>query len=309
MSISAVVHTRDSERRLEEALSSIAWADEVLVADMASRDGTLEIARRFAHRVVTVAPVDRVDGTRNAVVDEARGEWILVLDSDERLAEDAGENLRRLVSDLGDRYDAFALPRFNTICGQVLRGGLWYPDHQIRLFRKGTVTWDDSHHRQPLVLTGRGRLLELVPPDCPHIHHANYENLHDFIRRQVHYALTDRYDPDPGSFDISATLERAHEIFALRHDDQADGDLSHALALLMAWDALVRGLLHWDTFDPRPPLEPLVVLPPRPLRRLPRLEVAGRRWLGRRHSLRFLLHRGRDRALDLLARCGLRRRR
>jgi len=307
MKVSAIVHTRNSERFLETALRSLEWADELLVVDMESSDGTLEIAQRYAHRVLTVRPADRVDGVRNAFLEEASGEWILVLDSDERLAEDAGEELRRLVQEEGERYDAFALPRFNTICDQVLRGGLWYPDHQIRLFRKGTVEWEDAHHRPPRVLTGRDRLLELVPPDCPHIHHANYENLRDFVRRQVDYALTDRYDPDPPSFDIAEAMARAHEVFALRHDDETDGDLSHALALLMAWDSVVCGLLHWDSLEPRPPLEHLVALPPRPVRRMARLEVEARRWLGRRHSLRFLLHRVRDRLCGLLSRLGLRR--
>ena len=64
------------------------------------------------------------------------------------------EELRRLIREQGERYDAFALPRFNTICDQVLRGGLWYPDHQIRLFRRGTVQWEDVHHRPPIAALG-----------------------------------------------------------------------------------------------------------------------------------------------------------
>lgn len=305
MKISAIVHTRNSERTLEQALLSVRWVDELVVVDMRSTDRTVEIANAIADRVISTPPTDRVDGIRNHFLDEVTSEWLLVLDSDEWLAEDAGDQLRGLVAEFGTRFDAFALPRFNSICGQVMRGGLWYPDHQIRLFRRGTVLWEDAHHRPPRVVTGPERLLELVPPDCPHIHHHNYENLREFVLRQAVYACTDRYDDSPDSLDWPATVMRAHRALALRHDPTADGDLSHALALLMAWDEIVRGLLHWDSLHPRPSLEPLLALPPRPLATLPRAEVALRRWLGRRHSVRFLLHRLRDRLRGLRRRLGL----
>lgn len=305
MKISAIIHTRNSEQTLKQALTSVRWVDELLVVDMSSTDRTVEFAEAVADRVISIAPADRVDGVRNRYLEEASGEWLLVLDSDEWLAEDAGEELRCLLLELGSRFDAFALPRFNTICGQVMRGGQWYPDHQIRLFRRGTVLWEDSHHRPPRVITGPERLFELVPPDCPHIHHHNYSDLREFVLRQASYACTDWYDENPASFDWPGAVTRAHRALALRHDQAADGDLSHALALLMAWDEIVRGLLHWDSLRPRPSLDKLVALPPKPLSILPRAEVALRRWLGRRHSMRFLLHRLRDRFRGLLRRLGL----
>ncbi len=307
MRISAIVHTRNSERTLEQALRSVRWADELVVVDMSSSDRTVEIARAVADRVVSIPPTDRVDGVRNQFLKELSGDWIFVLDSDEWLAIDAEGEVRRLVTELGARVDAFAFPRFNTICGQVMRGGQWYPDHQIRLFRRGTVVWEDAHHRPPRVVTGPERLLELVPPDCLHIHHHNYEDLREFVRRQAAYACTDRYDEDPNSFDWAVVIERAHRALVLREDRQADGDLSHALALLMAWDEIVRGLVHWDSLRPRPALEPLMALPPRPLATLPRAEIAVRRWLGRRHSVRFLMHRVRDRLRGVLRRLRLSR--
>jgi glycosyltransferase involved in cell wall biosynthesis len=295
MKITCIVHTLDSAATLEAALSSARWVDELLVFDMGSSDATVAIAGRWADRVVQIERAARVDGVRSRCLEEAGGDWILVLDSDESLAADAGAALRALIAEHGGTYDAFAIPRFNEIAGQIMRGPLWYPDHQIRLFRTGTVRWLDRHHAQPEVATGPHRLLELEPPACPHIHHRNYPDVRAFIRKQVEYALSDSYDPDPAAFDFSLYLAQAHRDLALRRDVACDGDLSHALALLMAWNAVIRGLVHWDVLDRRPPLAPGVALPEAGPGAIAPWEVALRRFLFGRHALRFLAHRLRDR--------------
>lgn len=291
--ISAIVHTRDAAATLEAALRSLAWADEILVVDMQSRDATRDIARRYATRVVDAPLAPRVDGIRNRWADEASGDWVFVLDADESLADDAGDEIRRLVATHGPDVDAFAIPRCNSIAGQVMRGSGWYPDHQIRLFRKGLVRWSDTHHTPPEVVSGRARLMELVPPDCLHIHHRNYESLRHFAEKQLAYALSDRYDPRPESFDFADYVASAYETLATRDDPEQDGDLSHALALLLAWDRIVRGLVHWESLEPRPPLGLLAALPIA-TERVPWWRVRLRRWLGRRHSWAYYARRLRD---------------
>ena len=283
MRIVGVVHTRNSARTLDAALRSLAWTDEIVVADMESEDGTREIARRHGARLVPVPVVPRVDGVRNRVLEGIGADWIFVLDSDESLAGDAAERVRALIEAHGSRYDAFGIPRFNTIAGRIMRGSGWYPDHQVRLFRPGTVQWSDSHHAPPEVVTGRHRRMDLRPPDCLHIHHLNYDDLRHFVRKQVEYALGDRYDDRPGAFDFSDYVARAHATLALRDDTGNDGDLSHALALLLAWDQIVRGLVHWDSLDPRPPLSLLAALPAG-ADRVPRRRIRLRRWLARHPS-------------------------
>lgn len=290
--VSFVVHTRNSEKVLEKALGSISWADEIIVVDMDSSDGTVDIARRHKARIMNAPTVSRVDGIRNRYLETARNNWIFVLDSDEYLANDAEENIAFLLSKHGSRYDAFAIPRYNTIAGQVMRGSGWYPAPQIRLFRKGSVRWIDGTHRSPEVVTGAKRLLELEPPDCLHIHHENYENLRHVIRKQLEYALHDRYESDPDLFDYSDYVAKAYERLAFHSDPERDGSLSKALAIVMAWDALMRGLIHWDTLDRSPPLDLLAALPPAS-GKIPRYRIFLRKWLGRRHSLRYALRNAR----------------
>jgi glycosyltransferase involved in cell wall biosynthesis len=259
--ISAVVHTFNSESTLEKTLQSLMWADEVIAVDMGSSDATFEIAARYTQNIKTIPKAPRVDGIRNEALKNASHPWILVVDSDAYLAEDSGQALREYIDKYGALYDAFALPRCNTIAGQIMRGSLWYPDHVIRLFKKGTVQWSDTTHVLPVVTTGSHRLLHLKPPHCPHLHHRNYEDIRHFIRKQLEYALADRYDPDPENFDFSSHVARAYENLAVRCDPDQDGDLSHALSLVMAWDGIIRGLVHWDMLERRPSLGYFKALP------------------------------------------------
>jgi glycosyltransferase involved in cell wall biosynthesis len=299
LELTAIIHTCNSAAVLERALISLSWVPERLVVDMASTDGTIEIATRLATRILHADPAPRVDGIRDRYVEEATGTWVLVIDSDEWLAADAGDEIFRLIREQGDRFDAFAIPRFNYVGEQLLRGGLWYPDNQVRLFRKGAVSWSDTNHGAPQVFGNR--LLELVPPDCVHIHHQNYSNLRDVIERQLHYALTERYDQDAQSFSFSDYIAKAHQCLVLRSDPESDGDLSQALALIMAWDVLMRGLIHWDGLQPRPALDFQAVLPPAS-RDVASWRLALKKWTASRYPLLFHLRRIRRRLHSIISR-------
>jgi len=175
--ISVLIHTWNAAATLGRALASAAWAAERIVVDMESSDATRAIALEAGARVVAIAPTPRVDDARTAALAEARHEWIFVLDADEYLADDAEAAVQELVHAHAATADGFAIPRFNAIAGHVLRGSGWYPDHQIRLFRRGCVRWPGGVHRPPEVTTGAARLHRLEPPGCLHVHHDNYPSL------------------------------------------------------------------------------------------------------------------------------------
>jgi hypothetical protein len=238
--------------------------------------------------VVPAALHPRVDAVRNTFLEQAATEWILVMDADEYLADDGPELVAELIAEHGGRYDAFAIPRLNQIGGHVMRGSGWYPDQQIRLFRRGTVRWSDSTHRPPEVVSGRDRMLLIKPPGCLHIHHDNYASLREVIERQVRYALNDVYDPERYEPDRYAAA--ALEAFARRHDPDADGDLSRALAVIMAWDQVMRGLIHWDQLVDKPSLEGYLTLPA--LGPMPE-PGPSRLWSRLRSWIRAIRHRGR----------------
>lgn len=252
--ISLIVHTRNSAHVLPELLRSTAWCDERIVVDMTSTDGTVDLASAAGCRIVTIEPESFNDALRNRFLGEPAHPWTLVLDSDEYLAADAEEELRRAVAAAADDVDGFWIPRFNAIAGRVLRGSGWYPDHQLRLFRTGAIRYEVAHHRVPQLVDATRRTERLEPPGCVHIHHENYASLVAFVERQVAYAVTDVYDDDPTRFDFTAYLARAGLEFEHRLDTDADADHAYALALLMYWNQILRGLVHWERLGYAPPL-------------------------------------------------------
>ncbi|MDR3467167.1 MAG: glycosyltransferase family 2 protein [Xanthobacteraceae bacterium] len=256
--LSLIVHTRNSARTLPRLLATTSWIPERIAVDMASDDKTVALCAAAGCRVIPIAPSPSVDEVRNRYLSLATSAWSLVLDSDEFLADDAEQQVRELIGRAGAAVDAIEIPRFNYLGDHLLRAPAWYPDKQIRLFRTGTVEWQAGHHRLPVVLNGRDRLASLTPPDCLHIHHSNYRDLFEFVERQARYAVTDTYD---GAFDFHAYLAKAYAELDLRYDPAADGDLSAALAILMSWDRIVRGVLHWERIGRSAPLNSAFTLP------------------------------------------------
>ena len=257
--ISVLIHTRDSAASIGRCLASVAWCNDVVVLDMASTDDTCAIAVASGARVVAIPAEPWSDAIRNRHLGEAAHPWTLVLDSDESLADDGGLLVEALVERLGADIDAFALPRVNTVAGRVMRGTGFAPDHQWRLFRSGSLAYSAAHHQPPVFRDGYHRLHVVDPAAGPCIHHEHYGSLRDLVLRQARYAATDAYDPD--AFDLGAYTERVHRELAQRHDPEADGDLSRAIATVMAWDGVVRALLHWESIEPRPQLGDFLALP------------------------------------------------
>jgi len=234
---------------------------------MESTDRTCEIALQYDVTLLSTSVVPRVDGIRNNFIERAQHEWIFILDSDEYLSADAGQVVRSLLEEYGRNRDIFSIPRYNMIAGQIMRGSGWYPDHQIRLFRKGCVRWSDSTHKLPELLATPERIQRLEPPGCLHIHHDNYDSITQFIERQLKYSLNDRY-PDQG-FSFERYVAMAYEEFGFRLDEKNDGELSFALATVMAWDRVMRGLIHWEKLGRKDTLSHAFSLPVTTISRYP----------------------------------------
>ena len=134
----------------------------------------------------------------------------------------------------------------------------------MRLTNTCLVRWFQHVQIQPARLQYAGTAalpVCSVVCSCLHIHHQNYTHLGDLLLRQLHYAVTDAYDTNPESFSFDEYVSKAYQTYSARHDTKSDGDLSHVLATIMAWDALIRGLLHWEQCSPRPKMKPFFSIP------------------------------------------------
>jgi glycosyltransferase involved in cell wall biosynthesis len=162
--ISAYILTYNSAEKIEAALTSVLWADEVVVADSSSTDGTVEIARAHGARVVQI-PFNGFGDLRNRAVAACQYDWIFSLDSDERCTAAVRDEILRLLA--GEpAHDAYLVPRRSYMMGRWIKGSGWYPNYrQPQLFRKGAMRYTlEPVHEGYELLTERplGRLENAV---------------------------------------------------------------------------------------------------------------------------------------------------
>jgi glycosyltransferase involved in cell wall biosynthesis len=239
--ITVIVHTRNSERTLPRLLQSLSWAQKVIAVDMFSTDNTRKILKQYGAQIHELAEQPWNDALRNSFLSLPETRWTLVLDSDEYLSEDADQLLSNLIRSAGESDTAFSLPRYNWCFGRVLEGSRWYPDRQIRLFRTGSMTYSSRHHAPPLPIFDESRIVEPNTADAPHIHHEHYSSISTFIESQNRYALTDEYGED---LDWSNyTREVIEGMLEAQH---APTQEERAMELILAWDKLLRALIHWE---------------------------------------------------------------
>jgi glycosyltransferase involved in cell wall biosynthesis len=155
--ISAVIIALDEESRIAEAVRSVRWAEEVLVVDGGSRDGTVEAARREGARVIE----NRWPGfpqQKNFAAENARHDWIFSLDADERASAEVVSSIRALGEGIGRRA-GYEVARRPVFYGRRLRFGGYYPGYRVRLYDRRRGCWNDRPvHERVVVQGGAGRL-------------------------------------------------------------------------------------------------------------------------------------------------------
>jgi len=181
--ISVVINTLNEEKNLPRALASVKkFADEIVVVDMHSTDKTRVIAKKAGAKVYKHKRTGYVEPARNWAIGKATGDWVLVLDADEEIS---GE-LAKVIVEIVDKpkADYFRLPRKNIIFGKWIEHSRWWPDYNIRFFRRGKVEWSEIIHSVP-VTVGKGADLEAKERNA--IIHHHYENLEQYITRMNSY--------------------------------------------------------------------------------------------------------------------------
>jgi glycosyltransferase involved in cell wall biosynthesis len=144
--VSVVIVVKNAEHMISRAVKSGMWAEEVLVVDTGSTDRTPEIARQEAARVV-IHPWEGYSKTKQWGVDQAKHDWVFLLDADEEIPENLVGEIKQHLSTTSDTLNGFSCPRKNYFLGKWMRWGGWYPDRVVRLFcrTKGRFTTVQVH--------------------------------------------------------------------------------------------------------------------------------------------------------------------
>jgi glycosyltransferase involved in cell wall biosynthesis len=135
--VSVYIIAFNEAEKIRDAVSSVLWADEIVVADSHSTDGTVQIAEGLGARVVQI-DFNGFGDLRNRAIEACRGDWIFSLDSDERCTPEVRDEILSIVA-AGDSLDVYRVPRRNYFMGRWIRHSGWYPNfRQPQLFRRGT---------------------------------------------------------------------------------------------------------------------------------------------------------------------------
>jgi glycosyltransferase involved in cell wall biosynthesis len=183
--ISVCIVCRNEADRLGPCLNSVSgWADEVIVMDLSSSDGSADVARRYGARVVTRPPIPVVEPLRNEVADLAQGDWILALDPDERVTPGLAEELRRLTS--RSEIDLIVIPFTHRDFGYAASSPLLRYDPKPRMYRRGRVSWPTVPNALPRV--SAERTYSIPPHDEFVMIHERNRNVEEALDRIARYA-------------------------------------------------------------------------------------------------------------------------
>ena len=181
--ILVVINTLNEEANLPLALASVkSFANEIVVVDMMSDDKTVEIAKKAGAKVYEFKRVGYVEPARNFAISKAEGDWIFILDADEELTASLSRELSKIAKN--GSADYVRVPRKNMIFGKWVEHSRWWPDYNIRFFKKGKVTWDDEIHSIPITV-GKGADLEAKAENA--IIHHHYTSVAQYVSRMDRY--------------------------------------------------------------------------------------------------------------------------
>jgi len=178
--LSVIIITKNEAHNIEACLESVKWADEIIVVDSGSTDGTVDICHKYTDKIlVTDWPGYGLQKQR--ALDRATGEWVLSLDADERIPPALQKEIQETIGS-SPPANGFYLPRVSEYCGKAMRFGDWRNDRVLRLFRRTKGRFmTASVHEKILVQGTLGTLKH-------HIYHFSYPDMDVVIKKMNDYS-------------------------------------------------------------------------------------------------------------------------
>lgn len=245
--LSVVINTLNEAKNLPKAIASVkSLADEIVVVDMQSDDGTPEIAKKLGAKVFNHKKTGYVEPARNFAISKTVNPWILVLDADEEVTLKLAQEIQKILKNPDADY--YRIPRKNIIFGSWIKHSRWWPDYNIRLFKKDFVSWNEVIHMVPMTQGVGGQIEE--KEELAIIHH-NYETLEQFIERMNRYtSLHAKIRFEEGyKFSWKDVVSKPMNEFLSRYffgEGYKDGLHGLSLSLLQAFSELTLYLKIWQ---------------------------------------------------------------
>ncbi len=177
--VTAIVTCFNRSNEIEACLSSLTWADELIVVDSFSTDDTVAKARKYTDRVLQREYVSASD-QKNWALEQASHDWVLSIDSDEIVPDDLRAEIREVLK--APRFNRYLVYRRNYFLGKEIKHCGWNTDQVPALFRRDRSRFDGAEVHERLVPEGEfGKLSHRL------IHHA-HRSIDEFARKSNRYA-------------------------------------------------------------------------------------------------------------------------
>lgn len=188
--VTAILPVGNEIHNIKEALESLDFADEIIVVDSFSTDGTYEVALEMADRVYQREYKHSAD-QKNWIIPQATHEWILLLDADERVTPALKDEILEVLKNPGENGKVgYWIVRQNHFMGEEVKFSGWRNDKVIRLFRKSHCRYNIKYVHERIIADGKvGRLKNKL-------NHYTYVSLDNHLHKSIHYATLQAIDYD-----------------------------------------------------------------------------------------------------------------
>ena len=182
--ISVVISAFNEEKNIERCLKSLSFSDEIVFVDNQSTDKTLEIAKKYTKNIFSQKNnSSEIDLQKNYGFEKATSDWILSVDADEEVSKELAKEIKETINKKNS-INGYWIPRKNIIFGKFIQNTGWYPDPQLRLFKKGYGKFAKAHVHEPIKLTGESAYLS------EHLIHHHYESISEFLKKTINLSAT-----------------------------------------------------------------------------------------------------------------------
>lgn len=236
--ISAVYVVRDNPSHFLESLESVRFAAEIVIIDIGMTEECKKSIHKYQNLKIIAYPdvVTYVEQIREKTKEYATHDHILFMDPDEIIPPD----LKDIILKEYKKYDYISMPRKNIIFGKWIAHSRWWPDYQVRLFKKKATVWPKILHAQPEV-EGDGHFVDSQEQYA--MIHYNYENITEYLSKMVRYAEAEAREITSrgGKFPLSQAIKESLQEFMSRffaqrgYLDGTHGFVLAALQLMYKW--------------------------------------------------------------------------
>lgn len=177
--VSVVIVTKDEENNIGDALESVKDFGDIVIVDSFSEDRTVEIGRKYTDRVFQ-HEWQGYAKQKQMAVDYAKNNWVLILDSDERVTPELKKEISEAIK--SNNYAGYYIPRKNFFLGKWIRHSGWWPDYTLRLFKKDLSFVEQREVHEKVIV--KGDVDYLKNP----LEHYTYRSISDYIKKMENYS-------------------------------------------------------------------------------------------------------------------------